>query len=168
MMAEVPAPSPIRGDAISTSASLAADVQVHLQVGERHFTTTRETLISESAFFASLLSGRWSNSLPDGSYFIDADPTLFEHILRYLRRGVLPIFFDQARGHDYALYLSLLEEARYFGICRLEEWLANKRYLDVFEIRRTLEIHSGDLPINLLEGHDETLPTNTAVRYHSS
>ncbi|KAB5578302.1 hypothetical protein GE09DRAFT_1052363 [Coniochaeta sp. 2T2.1] len=92
---------------------------------------------------------------------------LFDHILRYLRRGVLPIFFDQARGHDYALYLSLLEEARYFGIFRLEEWLANKRYLNVFEIKRTLEIRGDDLPLKVLEGHDETLTTNVVVKYHS-
>lgn len=74
----------------TTSPPLAANVQVLLQVGERRFTTTNETLTNESTFFASLLSGRWSNALPDGSHFIDADPMLFEHILRYLRRGVLP------------------------------------------------------------------------------
>src|SRR3954471_305451 len=93
---------------------LAADSQITLQVGERRFVTTRETLTAESRFFASLLSGRWGNALADGSYFIDADPSLFEHILRYLRRRVLPLFYDKAKGHDYALYLALLEEAKYF------------------------------------------------------
>jgi hypothetical protein len=39
----------------------------------------------------------------DGSYFIDGDVALFEPILRYLRRGVLPLFYDNAKGHD--LYL---------------------------------------------------------------
>jgi hypothetical protein len=94
--------------------SLAADTPIHLQVGGRRFTTTKETLTEESAFFSSLLSGRWENALEDGSYFIDADPVLFEHILRYLRRGVFPLFFDTAKGHDPYLYLALLEEARYF------------------------------------------------------
>jgi len=41
----------------------------------------------ESAFFAALFSGRWDNADADGFFFIDADPDLFEHILRYVRRG---------------------------------------------------------------------------------
>lgn len=77
---------------------------IRLQVGERHFTTTRDTLTAESRYFASLLSGRWDNALEDGSYFIDADPMLFDHILRYLRRGIFPLFVDMAKGHDYHLY----------------------------------------------------------------
>lgn len=99
---------------------LASDAPICIQVGGRRFTTTtKETLTEESAFFASLLSGWWNNALEDGSYFIDADPVLFEHILRYLRRGVFPLFFGAVKGHDYHLYLSLLEEARYFQIRRL-------------------------------------------------
>jgi hypothetical protein len=46
------------------------------------------------------------------------------------------VFFDQACSHGYALCLPLLEEARYFGVYHLEEWLANKRYLNVFDIDR--------------------------------
>ncbi|KAJ9137728.1 hypothetical protein NKR23_g8963 [Pleurostoma richardsiae] len=120
--------------------SLASDVRVSLQVGERRFTTTKETLVGESHFFASLLSGRWKNALEDGSYFIDADPVLFEHILRFLRRGVYPLFFDVVKGHDHILYHSLQEEARYFGIPRLEDWLEQKRYLEAVRVDRTLEI----------------------------
>src|SRR4051812_48134438 len=86
---------------------LAPNAPVRLKVGGRRFVTTRETLTEESAFFASLLSGRWDNALPDGSYFINADPALFEHILRYLRRSVFPLFFDAENGHDHHLYLSL-------------------------------------------------------------
>ncbi|PYI01540.1 hypothetical protein BO78DRAFT_269787, partial [Aspergillus sclerotiicarbonarius CBS 121057] len=89
----------------------------------------------ESSFFTSLLSSRWANNaLPDGSYFIDADPTLFEHILRYLRRGVYPLFYSPDKGHDYALYSALLEETRYFGIPDLEAWLEEKRYLNAVQI----------------------------------
>jgi BTB/POZ domain-containing protein KCTD9 len=92
------------------------------QVGERLFVTTRETLTRKSGFFASMLSGRWDNTQADGSYFIDADPQLFEHILRYPRRGVLPVFYDNLRGHNHALYRALLEEARYFQTGQLENW----------------------------------------------
>lgn len=106
----------------SSQNSLAAQArQITLQVGERRFVATRKTLITESGFFTALLSGRWDNALPDGSYFIDADPTLFEHFLHYLRRRVLPMFYDIGKGHSHALCLALLEEARNFLIARLQE-----------------------------------------------
>ena len=165
-MATIPAaPSPIQGDVIPVSASLATDVLVNLQVGERRFTTMRDTLTSESTFFASLLSYHWENILPDGSYFVDADPTLFEHVLGYLRRGIPPLFFDRARGHDHAMYLPLLKEARYFGISHLEEWLVNKRYLDVVDIKRTVEMCDAELSISSIAQRDETSPSDVSVQY---
>jgi hypothetical protein len=111
------------------SPSPAAGQQITLQVGERRFVTTAETMTQESAFFAILFSGRWDNKQADGSYFIDADPQLFEHILRYLRRGVRPIFYDNVKGHDHALYFALLKEAQYFQIPKLESWLRGRNYL---------------------------------------
>jgi hypothetical protein len=106
-------------------------------VGERRFVSTRQTLIEESGYFASLLSGRWNSAQADGSYFVDADPNLFEHILRYLRRGVLPVFYEKLKGHDYAQYVALLEEAKYFQISRLEDWLEKKRYLHAFSMKHS-------------------------------
>jgi phytoene desaturase (3,4-didehydrolycopene-forming) len=103
---------------------------IRLQVGERSFTTTRSTLAEESAYFASLLSGRWETARADGSYFVDADPDLFVHILRYLRRGVLPVFYDVQKGHDEALYDALLKEVSFLGIAALESYLENRTYLD--------------------------------------
>ncbi|OCL04808.1 hypothetical protein AOQ84DRAFT_345683 [Glonium stellatum] len=116
----------------------AVGSKITLQVGEQTFITTATTLTEESGFFSSLLSGRWDNTQPDGSYFIDADPDLFKHILRYLRRGVLPIFYDSGKGHDHALYLALLEEAKYFQIPRLEEWLGGKAYIRAVKVTRTV------------------------------
>ncbi|PWY87448.1 hypothetical protein BO70DRAFT_394338 [Aspergillus heteromorphus CBS 117.55] len=112
----------------------ATDAPIVLQVGERRFTTTLYTL-DESTFFQSLLQGHWKNALPDGSYFIDADPDLFEHILRYLRRGVFPLFYDKRTGHDLAMYLAILEEARYFGIDVLRKWLEEEIYYKAVTIR---------------------------------
>ncbi|PQE27720.1 BTB POZ domain-containing protein [Rutstroemia sp. NJR-2017a BVV2] len=106
-----------------------------LQVGERRFTTTHDTLTDESLFFKAFLSGFFSDTQEDGSYFLDADPELFSHILRYLRRAVLPIFYDNAKGHDHALYAALLEEAKYFQIARLEKWLSEKGYLQAVTTR---------------------------------
>jgi phytoene desaturase (3,4-didehydrolycopene-forming) len=78
-----------------TSHSQNTDMRVNLLIGERRFTTTRQTLVTESPFFTSLLSGRWGSTLDDGSYFVDADPALFEHILRYLRHSIYPILYDE-------------------------------------------------------------------------
>ncbi|KAJ5920984.1 hypothetical protein N7466_009310 [Penicillium verhagenii] len=124
-----------------SQGSLAAQArQITLQVGERRFVTTRSTLEYESLFFKTLLSGRWDNALPDGSYFIDADPDLFEHILRYLRRMVFPVFYDSNKGHDHSKYHALHEEAKYFQVFRLEEWLENKEYLDAVKVVHSFEV----------------------------
>jgi hypothetical protein len=63
----------------------------------------------------------YSDVQADGSYFIDADAELFEHILHYLRHGVLLVFYDKSNGHDHAQYLALLKEAEYFQITQLEK-----------------------------------------------
>jgi phytoene desaturase (3,4-didehydrolycopene-forming) len=133
-------------DGTSDQLELAPNAVIGLQVCDRHFTTTKDTLTGESGFFSSLLSGPWDNVLDDGSYFIDTDPTLFEHILRYLRRGVFPLFFDTIKGHDYHLYISLLAEARYFQIPRLARWLEQKRYLAAVRVENTADEYlDGDL-----------------------
>src|SRR5271155_3384562 len=113
----------------------AAERQITLLVGERCFITTRETLVSESGYFASLFSGRWENADVDGSYFIDANANVFEHILNYLRRGTFPIFYDKNKGHDYALYFALLQEAKYFQITKLKNWLENEQYLHALKTK---------------------------------
>ena len=115
----------------------AVATKITLQIGEQRFVTTAATLTQESGFFSSLLSGRWDNTQEDGSYFIDADADLFKHILRYLRRGVLPIFYDNLKGHDHATYLALLEEAKYFQIPRLEKWIRDKAYFQAVKVTRT-------------------------------
>ena len=112
--------------------------KVILQVGEQRFTTTRETL-RESTFLATLLSNHWNSTQEDGSYFIDADPALFAPILQYLRRGIYPVFYDRVRGHDYARYAALLQEARFLGIRDLQTWLQERKYLDVVRVEMVLK-----------------------------
>ncbi|KAL4912138.1 hypothetical protein BDW62DRAFT_206741 [Aspergillus aurantiobrunneus] len=98
-----------------------SDSTVELQVGERRFTTPRETRTRRSAFFKCILSSRWNEARADGSYFIDANPGLFEDILSYLRRpSALPIFYTSEKGHDHARYEALLEEAKYFWSLRAD------------------------------------------------
>lgn len=68
------------------------------------FVTMCETLLQESGFSSFLLSARRDNAQADGSYFIDADAELF---------GQSCVIFDALSFH-LALYLDLLEEAKYF------------------------------------------------------
>jgi hypothetical protein len=144
-----------------------SNTKITLQVGERHFTTLASTLIDGSAYFASLLSGRWPDSQSsDGSYFVDADPDLFEHILRFLRRGVLPIIYDKSRGFDHAFYQALREEAGYFGIKPLREWAEERTYTRAVTIKYSVEEVSGEgIHVN---GYNAVVNGNTERSYHPS
>ncbi|KAK3375521.1 hypothetical protein B0T24DRAFT_201982 [Lasiosphaeria ovina] len=129
-------PSPSKPSLSSTEAaeagrfSLACSTEpVMLDVGGRHFATTIGTLVDRSEFFAAFFSGRWSvPKQEDGTVFLDADGHLFAHILRYLRRGLFPLAFDNEHGHDLYLYNDLLVEARYLQIPKLQRWLEAECY----------------------------------------
>lgn len=139
---------------------------VRLQVCERWFTTSRETLVRRSTFFEALLSSRWKNAREDGSYFVDADPTLFDHILRYLRRpNVFPIFYDPAKGHDLVLYNALLEEARYFMIDELINWFEGEGYLNSVTVNHTVTVIDRE-PSFLGIVYDGQEEPNTQVTFH--
>jgi phytoene desaturase (3,4-didehydrolycopene-forming) len=89
-----------------------------------------------------LLSGHWKDTAQaDRSYFIDVDPDLFEHILRYyLRRpDVFPLFYDDAKGHGFLKYYALLGEARYFGIEPLSGWIEQRKYAEALSVEYTRE-----------------------------
>ena len=88
------------------------------------------------------------------------DPELFEHILRYLRRGVLPVFYDSVKGHDHTLYLALLEEAKYFQVPRLVNWLRGKGYLQAIKIRYSADELDG------ICAFSETRDTDEQLEYH--
>ena len=58
-------------------------------------------------------------SPPTAHISSNADPDLFAHILRYWRRGVLPVVYGMRKvthGFDHAFYKALQEEAEDFGI----------------------------------------------------
>eukprot|EP01118_Nematostelium_gracile_P004845 TRINITY_DN15777_c0_g1_i1.p1 TRINITY_DN15777_c0_g1~~TRINITY_DN15777_c0_g1_i1.p1 ORF type:complete len:253 (-),score=49.35 TRINITY_DN15777_c0_g1_i1:9-767(-) len=62
--------------------------RIHLNVGGRRFATTRSTLTSlEGTYFSAMLASETWKPDPNGEYFIDRDPTYFNHILNYLRTG---------------------------------------------------------------------------------
>ncbi|XP_074133643.1 SH3KBP1-binding protein 1 isoform X3 [Sminthopsis crassicaudata] len=86
---------------------------IHLNVGGKRFSTSRQTLTwIPDSFFSSLLSGRISTLKDEtGAIFIDRDPTIFAPILNFLRTKEL-----DPRGVNGSL---LLHEAQFYGITPL-------------------------------------------------
>ncbi|MCJ1486162.1 hypothetical protein MMC06_006338 [Schaereria dolodes] len=147
----------------SSVSPVMADVPLTLQVGERRFVTTASTLKGESSYFSSLLSSRWGQQAQeDGSYFIDVDGDVFAHVLHYLRHGILPVFYDMAKGHNYALYLAVLGQAKYFQIPRLEKWIKDKTYLSAVETKYTI------VPSETSSEATEITSANVDITYHFS
>ena len=116
---------------------------IRLQVCERWFTTTTATL-TDIPFFAAFLKPEWGSQQPDGSYFLDADPEIFEHTLRYLRHGSLPLFYARQQGFDHAKYSLLLAQADYFGIEELVNWVKEKKYTKAVQTSFTLQTYEAD------------------------
>ncbi|KAJ8280858.1 hypothetical protein GJAV_G00059920 [Gymnothorax javanicus] len=86
---------------------------IHLNVGGKRFSTSRQTLTwVPDSFFSSLLSGRISTLKDEtGAIFIDRDPSLFVPILNFLRTKEL-----HPRSVDVHL---LMHEAEFYGIAPL-------------------------------------------------
>ncbi|XP_059009186.1 SH3KBP1-binding protein 1 isoform X2 [Mustela lutreola] len=86
---------------------------IHLNVGGKRFSTSRQTLTwIPDSFFSSLLSGRISTLKDEtGAIFIDRDPTVFAPILNFLRTKEL-----EPRGVHGS---SLLHEAQFYGLTPL-------------------------------------------------
>ncbi|XP_026186832.1 SH3KBP1-binding protein 1 isoform X2 [Mastacembelus armatus] len=86
---------------------------IHLNVGGKRFSTSRQTLTwVPDSFFSSLLSGRISTLKDEtGAIFIDRDPSLFAPILNFLRTKEL---------HPRAINVHMLmHEAEFYGIAPL-------------------------------------------------
>lgn len=79
-----------------------------IRTPQRSFITDPQKWVGKSAYFEDLFSGKGNDKQLDGSYFVESDDHIFEHILRYLRTGILPVFYDKTTGHDFQLYQALL------------------------------------------------------------
>ncbi|KAI2467794.1 hypothetical protein F4781DRAFT_433021 [Annulohypoxylon bovei var. microspora] len=144
--------------------------RITLQVGERRFTTYRNTLIKKSIYFAARLGHRRTGYIAndvdidrDGSYFIDADPAIFEHILNHMRSGDYPLFFDAGTlTIDYAKYISLLGQAQHFGLRDLKTWIEKEMYLDVVRLRKRQRIITDDFATGeWMDGSNASINTKT-------
>lgn len=128
---------------------LGAQSKVYMQVGERRFTTTFHTLTEQSAYFRALFSSKREDMPAELRFFIDLDGDVFVHVLRYLRSGVFPVFYDKSKGHDYSLYAMLLGQARYLQIPQLEQWLTEKTYLQAITL--TSSVTKAELKGSIVE-----------------
>lgn len=142
--------------------------RVVLKVGERRFETFRATLTSESTYFAARLSGHWTDTdAVDGSYFIDTDPDVFQHVLGYLRNGIPPLFYNAAaNAFDYERYVALLGQARYFGIARLEDWIEKQRYLSAVKTKYTPILVSGENVLQEISDRFEAVQGNAKLEFY--
>lgn len=103
--------------------------KVTLQAGHRFFHTKIDTLVQRSRYFQDLFYGELPvEKQQDGSIFLDVDPNVFEHLLRYMRHGLFPLAFSQKDGHDYKLYADILKEALKFQLPLLCDWLKGEYY----------------------------------------
>jgi hypothetical protein len=112
---------------------------ITLSISGVHFTSTYRTLC-RSGYLRRLLRPSTllllrTNMSSDGTYFVDANPELFKHILQFLRRGTYPLFWSYSGGFDYGRYLELGEEARFLEVPELVEWVDGKKYSDAVEMR---------------------------------
>ena len=148
------------------SPTSSTTARVEFQVGERRFTTLAST-IPENSLLGSIISGRWESCRSnDGSYFIDADPELFAHILRYLRRLVLPIFYSQTDGFNHSLYDALQAEAEYFGVDGLSDWIKDRGYLKAVTNWYDVEEVKGEGVVGLR--YNAAVDGDTERSYHPS
>jgi hypothetical protein len=118
---------------------------VCLLVGKTHFNTTRNTLCAKSSYFRRFFAEadadprrvvhRWRAAHPGNTtevYFLDEDPALFVHVLRYLRHGCRPLPPSgnerSARSSDGVLRTALLGLAVELEIGPLVHWLTEGPY----------------------------------------
>jgi hypothetical protein len=109
---------------------------------------TRPSTLSTSPYFTALLA-RWDSGADlqdDGSYFIDADSDVFEHVLAFMRRpSKFPLYWTHEHGFDYVLYNKVEAEADFFLLHGLRDWISKKRYEEavktIVEVRVLEEYH---------------------------
>ena len=76
-----------------------------------------------------------------------------------------PCFLMLQRATTIYRYLALLEEARYFQIPHLQDWLEKKRYFEAVQVENTAEQHEG----NPSHWHEHSVvPAGTTIDYYPS
>jgi len=97
--------------ATNTDDGSGTNIIVTLIVGGKKYQTTKNTLKKHPRFLKGLYSNEFGTKLeePPETYFIDRDPVLFVHIMRWLRDAAV-----HPDLKDLLLYKQLEREASYF------------------------------------------------------
>ncbi|EXF75495.1 hypothetical protein CFIO01_04955 [Colletotrichum fioriniae PJ7] len=106
--------------------------QIKLEIGGRRFVSSMDVL-ERSPWFKYIFSINFRDWYRDGVFHFDNDGDLFAHILRFLRTGMYPLFWDARNGFDYAMYAMIQQQARYYMLYDLEAWIAQQKYHGVVE-----------------------------------
>ncbi|KAI4234784.1 MAG: hypothetical protein L6R40_006663 [Gallowayella cf. fulva] len=148
------------GESQSPSPETPPSKPIVLQVGEERFYVNQDTL-SRSGHLEAVASVRWDhNKQSDGSFFVDADPEVFKHILRFLRHGVYPLCYDKSKGHDFVMYAAIHQLASYLLVEDLMKWLSKAQYLNAVMIETTARVEDDE------DGLGGTQSSDTTVEYY--
>jgi len=84
-----------------------------LNVGGEYFSTSLATLRAKNATYLEKMFRKGANtsSSPDGSYFIDREPSTFEYVLEYLRTDDMLV-----KSGDESVRMQVLGDAEYFQL----------------------------------------------------
>ncbi|KAL8696234.1 MAG: hypothetical protein Q9201_007760 [Fulgogasparrea decipioides] len=122
---------------VPIASTPGASGPIVLQVGEQRFYGSKD-ILSGSEMLKAKTNEHWlSGKQTDGSYFLDADPAVVKHILRFLRHGVYPLCYDIAKGHDFALYAAIHRQADFLLIEKLTSWLGDQQYFKAVTVERS-------------------------------
>lgn len=149
--------------------------RIRLRVGSVDFHTTRGVVRKSPLLALHLATEAGQQASREGYIYVDADPTVFPHILAYLRTGRMPLFFDSVRGHDDTKYYNLEHEAVYFQLHDLVIYLVNREYRDrasiQFSVQHVLDLSTAQyfqaldatvIPLIAWSGDWDNLPRSNA------
>ena len=85
--------------------------------GVRYVTSVETLRRILHTFFSAYFSGRYAiDETEDGAVFIDRDGRLFEHVLEFLRDGVVTVAQEDARTVDVGLLRRLRREFGFYSV----------------------------------------------------
>ncbi|KAH6691573.1 hypothetical protein F5X68DRAFT_252618 [Plectosphaerella plurivora] len=105
------------------------DNRIIIEVGDREFHVCSD-IFEESVWFTKAIR-RATFSSESPRVRIENDPELFGEVLRYLRTGMFPLYWDRTNGFDVGRYADLENQARMYKLPVLLQWIEERQYLNV-------------------------------------
>lgn len=108
--------------------------RIIIEVGGREFLVCTD-IFEESLWFRKAIR-RCSIAAPGcpRRIVIENDPDLFAEVLKYLRTGICPLYWDKVKGFDVARYAELANQASVYHIPKLWVWITQEKYLDAVTV----------------------------------